>query len=130
MAVVQPYNRRATGKQDAAPRSSDDSLAWNVDGTAAEIPEVSSALGCTSEGGHLCGEHKARHWYGSTRKSRHPAFACPFFFAQLGVLGFGLLVDEKTVIGILASRQEVFIELALGGLAARKPLSPGHLQSC
>jgi hypothetical protein len=52
------------------------------------------------------------------------------FSPSLSVLGFGLLVDEKIVIGILASRQELFIELALGGLAARKPLSPGHLQSC
>ena len=47
---------------------------------------------------------------------------------EVGVFGFGLLVDGNVGIGVFPESQEIFIPVAGGGFVAHHFLGSGHLQ--
>ena len=66
--------------------------------------------------------------WGSTSVSIKPSSRLCNSFSELGVLGFGLLIDGNVGIGVLPESQEIFIPLAGGGFVAHHFLRPGDLQ--
>jgi hypothetical protein len=75
--------------------------------------------------------HDLRGISQSTPSMRRPTPSSLYnSFSELGILGFGLLIDGNIGVGILPESQEIFVPLAGGNFVAHHFLRPGHLQMC